>query len=134
MIKNRYMKIYWFFYWLFIKNMYLCSPLGNMKIFIFPGPHGQTPQNPKISFKKIWLIEKFFLTLWNKWRRWGCKDSIILSLPEVIFKIKNKTGDYKWGEWVVVKIPASSLNLIVLWIKILSIQDVDDETFGLILR
>jgi len=31
-------------------------------------------------------------------RRWGCKDSIILSLPEAIFKIKNKTGDYKWGE------------------------------------
>jgi len=31
-------------------------------------------------------------------RRWGCKDSIILSLPEVIFKIENKTGDYKWGE------------------------------------
>jgi hypothetical protein len=22
-------------------------------------------------------------------RRWGCKDSIILSLPEVIFKIEN---------------------------------------------
>ena len=32
--------------------MYFCSPLGNMKIFIFPGPHGQTPQNPKISFIK----------------------------------------------------------------------------------
>ena len=92
-----------------------------------------TPATKKIS-KKIWQNENFFLPLWKKQRRWGCKDSIILSLPKVIFKIKNKIGDYKWGEWVVVKIPASSLNLIVLWIKILSIQDVDDETFGLILR
>jgi hypothetical protein len=31
-------------------------------------------------------------------KKMGLQKPIILSLPEIVFKIENKTGDCKWGE------------------------------------
>ena len=65
-VKSPDMKILGLFYWFFLNFYYIFSRFGNIVIFIWLHPHGWISPI-KNSFKKIWQIEKSFLTLWNKW-------------------------------------------------------------------
>ena len=56
-------------------------------------------QTEKKKFQKDLIEWKVLLNFVKQMKKMSLK-LIILSLPEAVWKIKNTTGDYKWGEWI----------------------------------